>query len=99
MSKNWQETVIKLERFKWKAVKLSSIVDDREDLVLRIPLGGMLGQQAKAAFASGIFSCIEWIVKLDRSPTLDETTEQMKAWGLDDFWQAILRRKKEASHE
>ena len=90
---HWKDTLIKSKTIKWKRVTPKTIEDGKLDFTLTLPLTSLFEYQAKAAFAQGMMTMmqfhiqsqtdnklikIEDIVKLFNDCGLPEIAEQLK---------------------
>jgi hypothetical protein len=82
---NWKDTVFKQSQVKWKNPKFKYVDDNNIDLILTIPITGLLEQQARQSFTIGVSEVLKFMgrVPIDGSVNLNKLLkEKFIEWDL-----------------
>ena len=93
---HWKKTLMKSEDIKWKGLHAENIAG-KLDIHLKIPLTNWIEAQAKASFAAGMLTMLQFHVQKQTEKSSIEVADLIKLFndcGLPD----IANRFKEAQH-
>ena len=82
---NWKDTVFKQSEIKWKNPKFKYVDDNKTDLILTIPITGLLEQQAFRSFTRGVYEGLQFAGNLstDRPNDIPQSLkDKFIEWGM-----------------